>query len=190
MIKQKHPDDDQIVLVNAQNQVIGSADKLTAHRLGQQHRCISIQVFDQAGNWLLQQRADGKYHSPGLWSNTVCGHQRPNEDNETASHSRLQHEMGFDCDLYFLQNFSYQKHFPDIDITENEIDYLFIGFFQGVPAPNLIEVKDFWWISTRDLQNQINQKPADFTYWFREHIFPIILSNEALIKEWQLKISA
>ncbi|MFL1553551.1 NUDIX domain-containing protein, partial [Pseudomonas sp. D47] len=66
--------EDLLILVDLNNQQIGTAGKLRAHQEGLLHRAFSIFLFDRQSRVLLQQRADGKYHSPGLWSNTCCGH--------------------------------------------------------------------------------------------------------------------
>lgn len=166
----RHPDDDQLVLIDADNNVIGQMDKLRAHQEGRFHRCISIQIFHPDGRWLLQRRADGKYHSPGLWSNTVCGHQRPGEDNLDAAHRRLQHEMGFDCALDFVGTFEYAAEFPDVGLSEHEFDYVYTGTWDGEPAPNPTEVGDWRWVSRADLDAELRDYPEHFTYWFQHHV--------------------
>lgn len=71
-----HPEE-SLILVNEQNRKVGTGFKLDVHQRGLLHRAFSIFVFNQSGQLLLQQRAEGKYHSGGLWTNTCCGHPRP-----------------------------------------------------------------------------------------------------------------
>lgn len=174
----KHPDDDTLVLIDANNNVIGSMDKLQAHQEGRFHRCISIQIFDEAGRWLLQQRAPRKYHSPNLWSNTCCGHQRPDEDNLEAAHRRLQHEMGFDCDLKFIGTFEYSKEFPDIGLSEHEFDYVYIGILPSdrhhAVNPHPDEVQTYRWVTIDQLQAEVVQNRDGFTYWFYAHVIDFV----------------
>ncbi|PXX22045.1 isopentenyl-diphosphate delta-isomerase [Burkholderia pyrrocinia] len=69
--------EERLILVDADDRPVGVCEKMRAHREGLLHRAFSIFVFDSAGRLMLQQRAPGKYHSGGLWSNTYCGHPRP-----------------------------------------------------------------------------------------------------------------
>ncbi|HXI19583.1 MAG TPA: NUDIX domain-containing protein, partial [Gemmatimonadales bacterium] len=89
------PEEEQVVLVDRDNRPIGASGKLRAHREGWLHRAFSVFVFDERGHLLLQRRAAGKYHSGGRWSNTCCGHPRPDEDLRAAAERRLNEEMGF-----------------------------------------------------------------------------------------------
>jgi 8-oxo-dGTP pyrophosphatase MutT (NUDIX family) len=90
---------EQLILVDAEDRELGVGDKLQAHLTGTLHRAFSMFVFDNQKQLLIQKRALTKYHSGGLWSNTVCGHPRPGENTIDAAHRRLKEEMGFDCEL-------------------------------------------------------------------------------------------
>ncbi|MFZ9719311.1 MAG: isopentenyl-diphosphate Delta-isomerase, partial [Chitinophagaceae bacterium] len=74
-----------LILVNEQDEPIGTMEKMEAHRQGLLHRAFSVFLFDDEGNMLLQQRADEKYHSPGLWTNACCSHPMPGEDTLKAA---------------------------------------------------------------------------------------------------------
>src|SRR5258705_13636107 len=95
-------DNDTILLVDDADAPLGTAGKLDAHRRGLKHRAVSALVRDSRGRMLLQQRAAGKYHSAGLWTNACCSHPRPGEGNDKAVSRRLMEEMGVDCDLEAL----------------------------------------------------------------------------------------
>ncbi|HRV31587.1 MAG TPA: isopentenyl-diphosphate delta-isomerase, partial [Kiritimatiellia bacterium] len=91
---------EQVILVDEADREIGSMEKVAAHKNGgTRHRAFSVFVFDEQGRWLLQQRAAGKYHFAGLWTNACCSHPRPGETTEAAAHRRLVEELGFDCPL-------------------------------------------------------------------------------------------
>ena len=82
-------------LVDEAGNTIGTAEKLSAHQApGQLHRAFSVFLFDETGRLLLQQRALGKYHSPGVWSNTCCGHPYPGESPFAAAARRTYEELG------------------------------------------------------------------------------------------------
>lgn len=82
-------------LVDENGTTIGTAEKLAAHQApGQLHRAFSVFLFDEQGRLLLQRRALGKYHSPGVWSNTCCGHPYPGEAPFAAAARRTYEELG------------------------------------------------------------------------------------------------
>src|SRR5664280_1451968 len=85
---------DEVIIVDANDVPIGTAPKLDAHRKGLRHRAISVVIGDRDGRILLHQRAAGKYHSGGLWTNTCCSHPRPGEQASDTATRRLVEEMG------------------------------------------------------------------------------------------------
>ena len=85
---------EQVILVDERNNELGFMEKLDAHREGRLHRAISVFIFNENQELLLQKRADHKYHSGGLWTNTCCTHPRPGETTIEASNRRLFEEMG------------------------------------------------------------------------------------------------
>lgn len=158
---------EQLVLVDENDCEIGIEEKLKTHLEGRLHRAFSIFVFDNSQRLLLQKRAQTKYHSGGLWSNTCCGHPRPGESTIIAAHRRLREEMNFDCDLHKLFTFQYRAELEN-NLIENEVDHVFIGKFYGVPFPNAEEVQDWKWIDLIDLKNELEKHPEDYSYWLRK----------------------
>lgn len=156
----------QVVLVDRQNRKIGVEEKLVAHKKGLLHRAISIFIFNSKGELLLQQRAKNKYHSAGLWSNTVCSHPAPGESFAHAAHRRLEEEMGFDCKLKKLYCFIYQTEF-DNGLSENEYDCVFVGEFNGQPKPNPVEVAAYRWQNLDDLKQDILKHGDIYTFWLK-----------------------
>ncbi len=155
-----------IILVNEKDEEIGTGEKLEVHLKGLLHRCISIFIFNSKGEMLLQQRAKTKYHSGGLWTNAVCGHQDPGEGNEPAAHRCLQAEMGFDCPLKEIFTFTYQADL-DHGIREHEFDHVFLGVYDGEVLPNSEEADGFKWVSAEWLREDIQKNPDAYTYWFK-----------------------
>ena len=154
---------------------IGTADKLAVHRDGRLHRAVSVFVFDRAGRWLLQRRADGKYHSPGLWSNTACTHPRPGERPAEAARRRLEEEMGVHCPLRpaFVRRYHAALAGPE-PLVEHEMDHVFVGRYDGDPAPAPDEVGDWRWMDPDELADDLAARPERYTPWFR------LLRDEAL----------
>jgi len=156
---------EQVILVDAKDQPIGTMEKLQAHQQGKLHRCFSILIFNQAGEILLQQRAFGKYHTPGLWTNTCCSHQRPNEETLIAAHRRLVEEMGFDCVLHEVYEFVYKVPFEN-GLWEHEFDHVLIGRYDGKVSPNPEEVNAYRWVSMNELKQNMKDNPRHYTPWF------------------------
>ena len=155
-----------VVLVDQDDQKLGLMEKQQAHVAGLLHRAFSVFVFNSNGELMIQQRAASKYHSPTLWTNTCCSHPRDNETYEQAAHRRLQEEMGFDCDLEFKFSFIYKAHL-DNNLTEHELDHVFIGTFDEEPQLNPDEVMAYRWVDLMDLKKDIEKNPQNYTAWFK-----------------------
>jgi isopentenyl-diphosphate delta-isomerase len=158
--------EEQLVLVDGNDNAIGVAEKTKVHRDGSLHRAFSIFIFDSTGNLLLQKRAQTKYHSGNLWSNTCCGHPRPSELTKDAARRRLAEEMGFDCELEEIFSFIYHVKIDD-KLYEHEFDHVFRGRFDGEPIPNPDEVSDWKWVTVGELAKDIETMPQNFTYWLK-----------------------
>ncbi len=157
---------EKVIIVDKNNKRIGVEEKIKAHKEGKLHRAFSIFIFNSREELLMQQRAKTKYHSGGLWSNTVCSHPRPNETYLQATHRRLKEEMGFDCKLKKLFCFIYKTNL-DNGLIENEYDCVFIGKFDGRPKPNPKEVMDYDWIPLKRLKLDIIKNPNNYTIWLK-----------------------
>lgn len=165
----------EIILVDEQDEIVGKASKLDAHREGWLHRAFSVFIFNDHGEWLIHQRANDKYHSAGLWSNTCCSHPSVGEETIAAASRRLKEEMGLTCDLFPLYSFQYRIQF-DNQLIEHELDHVFVGQTNQVPTPNPLEVKDWRYVAPDDLLHEIHTSPESFTYWFRLCV-PVILDK-------------
>ncbi|WP_257667246.1 isopentenyl-diphosphate Delta-isomerase [Parapedobacter tibetensis] len=157
---------ENVILVNEQDQAVGTMEKLEAHRQGLLHRAISVFIFDNDKRLLLQQRALSKYHSAGLWTNTCCSHPVPSEEALAAAHRRLGEEMGLETPLTFAFTFLYRTPF-DNGLVEHELDHVFIGHTNKTPLINPEEVADYQWWRFEDLQDEIQSNPQAYTVWFR-----------------------
>lgn len=159
-------ENDQVILVDEQDNETGVMDKLSVHQTGLLHRAFSVFVFNSHAELLLQQRADGKYHSPGLWSNTCCSHPKPGEKTADACKRRLMEEMGISCELEFSFSFIYKFKFSN-GLTEHEFDHVYFGRTDGLPDLNKAEVKDWKYIGLSDLENDISLHPENYTAWLK-----------------------
>ena len=157
--------EDEVVLVDERDNVLGSLPKLQAHREGRLHRAISVFVFNSRGEMLLQRRASGKYHSGGLWTNACCSHPRPGEKPHQAAIRRLQEEMGVECALEYAFSFLYRAEL-DGGLTEHELDHVFVGEIDETPVPDPDEVSEWRWLSMEDVRAELEANPDSFTAWF------------------------
>ncbi len=158
--------EEEVILVTEKDVQIGMMPKMEAHQKAVLHRAFSVFVFNDKGALLLQQRALDKYHSPGLWTNTCCSHQRGGETNLEAGKRRLQEEMGFNCNLKELFWFVYKAPF-DNGLTEHELDHVMIGHYNENPVINKAEVAAFSWMTLEAVKNDIESKPHKYTAWFK-----------------------
>ena len=162
-----------VILVDENDNQIGTGEKLDVHQKGLLHRCFSICVFNQKGEMMLQQRDKNKYHSGGLWTNTCCRHPESDEDTEAAALRRLKEDLGFDCDLEEVFSFNYRAPL-DNGITEHEFDHTFFGFYDGEPTLNPEEAMNWKWMSLDNLQAELEKKPQEYTYWLKEMLPKVI----------------
>jgi isopentenyl-diphosphate delta-isomerase type 1 len=161
---------EQVILVDKNDNAIGVAEKLEAHRKALCHRAFSVFVVRFASEWevLLQQRAKEKYHSPSLWTNTCCSHPRPGEEVIEAAERRLEEEMGLILPLQQVGQFHYIAHF-DNGLTENEVDHVLVGKLTDEKIfPNPDEVQAYRWVTVTQLKMEIEANPEKFTPWLLE----------------------
>ncbi|MET9443819.1 isopentenyl-diphosphate Delta-isomerase [Streptomyces sp. NPDC006610] len=153
-------------LVDEDGRTIGTAEKLSAHRApGRLHRAFSVFLFDHHGRLLLQQRALGKYHSPGVWSNTCCGHPYPGEAPFAAAARRTHEELGVSPALLAeAGTVRYNHPDPASGLVEQEYNHLFVGLVQTAPGPDPQEVHDTAFVTAAELAERHARDP--FSAWF------------------------
>ncbi len=158
--------EEHVILVDEHDNQLGLMPKMEAHEKAVLHRAFSVFIFNSDGDLMLQQRAAHKYHSPLLWTNTCCSHQRDGESNIEAGKRRLVEEMGFSTELKEVFSFIYKAPF-DNGLTEHELDHVMVGYFDGVPEVNSEEVASFKWMSLEAIKEDIELHPNLYTAWFK-----------------------
>jgi isopentenyl-diphosphate delta-isomerase len=158
--------EEQVILVNEKDEQIGLMAKMEAHEKAVLHRAFSVFIFNSKNELMLQQRAAHKYHSPLLWTNTCCSHQRDGESNIQAGTRRLQEEMGFECDLKETTSFIYKAPF-DNGLTEHELDHIMVGYYENPPVINPGEVEAWKWMPLEAVKSDIKLQPSLYTAWFK-----------------------
>lgn len=157
---------EEVVLINPQDEVLGSMEKMEAHQNGLLHRAFSVFLFNDKGEMLLQKRAASKYHSPNQWTNAVCSHPRMDETYEDGAKRRLQEELGIEVDIEQKFHFLYKAEVGD-DLWEHELDHVFTGFYNGEFELNPEEVSEIRYILMEDLEQEMKTNPEYFTEWFK-----------------------
>lgn len=142
-------------------------DKLEAHLNNVPHLAVSIFIFDQ-NRLLVQQRAATKYHSAGRWANSVCTHPHWQESVEVCAGRRLNEELGWHVPLQKFAEVSYQAAVGEL--FENE----YVHCFHGIHNPenniqnfNPVEVGNVRWLTLEEIDQQIDDDPAQFSEWFK-----------------------
>ena len=157
---------EHVILVDINDQKIGLMEKIEAHEKALLHRAFSVFIFNKKGELMLQQRAASKYHSPLLWTNTCCSHQRDGESNVNAGRRRLQEEMGFVTDVKEVFSFIYKAPF-DNGLTEHEFDHVMIGRYNKEPNINKKEAENYKWMALENVKTDIKENPSIYTEWFK-----------------------
>lgn len=168
-------DRNNVVLVDRNDNPLGVMEKISAHQKGHLHRAFSIFVFNDNSEFLLQQRAEHKYHGAGLWSNTCCSHPQWGEAVDLSADERLKFEMGMECELKLIYSFIYHEEVEN-DLIEHELDYVFIGHSNENPIINEDEVQDYKWMSVSEILTDLESNPTKYTVWFRQ-AFPDLISK-------------
>lgn len=178
----------ELLIVDHEDQIIGYDEKLHAHREGLLHRAFSLFVYDpEKHQVLIQKRAEGKYHSGGLWTNTCCSHQYKDESWDQALSRCLMDELrlqvkveaevfehdpvdGLQGEGICLQAGVFH-YFSDYgEMKEHEIDHVFVSCFSGEDLakidPEPEEISELKWIGRAQLDDWLMKEPEAFTSWF------------------------
>lgn len=158
-----------IVLVDDAGAAIGTMPKQLVHN-GETplHRAFSAYLFDDAGRLLVTRRAEDKATFPGMWTNTVCGHPGPGEDDAAAIARRADFELGLRVsDLRpTLPGYRYRAEFRGV--VENEVCPVYLGRFTGDPAPDPTEVAEWELLDWAAFRRRQQSEGDSWSPWCRE----------------------
>jgi isopentenyl-diphosphate Delta-isomerase len=153
------------------NGTLSQVEKLEVHRRGLRHKAVSVFVM-RGREVLLQRRALGKYHTPGLWANTCCTHPRWGEDPILCAARRLREELGITgLALQRSGGIEYRAEVGNGLIEHEVVDvYSAPAPANLVPAPDPDEVMQTRWITLEALEAEIAAMPDKFTPWLRIYL--------------------
>lgn len=146
-------------------------DKLDVHLRGLRHKAVSVFVL-RGQSVLLQRRAFGKYHTPGLWANTCCTHPLWEEDSKDCAVRRLEEELGLTgLDPVFRHNLEYRADVGGGMVEHECVDVFCAQAPENLAVyPNPTEVMDVQWIQLNDLLKAIESHPERYTPWLRIYL--------------------
>lgn len=158
-----------IVLVDDDGRSIGTMPKpLVHHGETPLHRAFSAYLFDDAGRLLVTRRAVAKATFPGMWTNTVCGHPGPGEDDAAAIGRRARLELGLGVSGIrpALPGYRYRAQFRGV--VENEICPVYLGRFTGSPEPDDAEVAEWELLGWAGFRRRQETEGDAWSPWCRE----------------------
>ena len=158
--------EEKVILVDKNDLQLGLLSKMKAHRKGLLHRAFSVFIFNSSRSLLMQKRSKLKYHSPGLWTNTCCSHQREGESTIDAANRRLNEEMGLIVDMKEVFSFIYKANLEN-GLIEHEFDHVLVGYSDLNPKINTNEVEDWEWADLSFLEKDLARNPNLYTEWFK-----------------------
>ena len=158
--------EEKVILVDKNDLQLGLLSKMEAHRKGLLHRAFSVFIFNSSRFLLMQKRSKLKYHSPGLWTNTCCSHQRDGESTIDAANRRLNEEMGLVVDMKEVFSFIYKANLKN-GLIEHEFDHVLVGYTDLNPEINTNEVEDWDWVDLSYLERDLDENQKVYTEWFK-----------------------
>ncbi len=163
--------EEHVVLVNDNNEVLGTTPKATVHTKNTPlHRAFSSFIFNPKGQILLSQRSSLKKAWPLVWTNSCCGHPSLNEKNSDAVKRRVKQELGLEIDEVFEIIPNYRYRASREDIMENEICPVFIAFTNNQPVLNKEEVGSIKWMLWSEFVMEIQNNPNNWSPWCVEEV--------------------
>ncbi|MBV1926288.1 MAG: isopentenyl-diphosphate Delta-isomerase [Rhodobacteraceae bacterium] len=146
-------------------------EKLEAHQRGLKHKAVSV-FFLQGTEILLQRRAMGKYHTPGLWANTCCTHPNWGESASDCAVRRLKQELGIiGICPEFRHHLEYRAEVGNGLIEHEAVDVFLAHVRADLPiTPNPDEVMETRWLDYHDLLAEISRHPDRFTPWLKIYL--------------------
>lgn len=137
------------------------------------HAGFSVYVFNEAGKFLVTQRAHSKKVWPDVWTNSCCGHPLPDESRENAIARRLQYELGMTAKdvTVVLPNYTYKTP-PYKGIIEHEYCPVYFARATSDPVPNPDEVADFKWVSWQEYVSALeaDDEANVWSWWCKDQL--------------------
>lgn len=188
------PDRATVLLVDPDGTPRGESPKRAAHEPpGARHLAFSVFLFSPSGRLLLQRRAAGKYHFPGIWANSCCSHPAPGEELLRSAALRVREELGIApppaaadaaaadphrlvlaAPLVEAGCFEYRAVDPVSGLVEHEVDHVLVGRVERLgggpvedgppPAVDPAEIEATRWAGVEEVRGAGPE--AGYAPWF------------------------
>lgn len=155
-----------MILVDHDDMEVDRVDRDLAHRQGLLHRAVSVFIFNDRDELLLQRRAPTKNGFAGKWANTCCTHPRPGETVVAAGERRLHEEMGLAVSLEHVGTFVYRAEDQHSGYVEHELDHVLVGRTDATPSPDPHEADDYRWVALDELRTVVSGQ--EYAPWLRQ----------------------
>ncbi|WP_314097667.1 isopentenyl-diphosphate Delta-isomerase [Microbacterium foliorum] len=163
---------DEVTLLSPDGVAIGVLAKDAVHTTDTPlHLAFSCYVLDHEGRLLVTRRALSKRTWPGVWTNSFCGHPRPDEVMTDAVRRRALDELGLRITDISLALPDYRYRAVDASgIVENEICPVHVAIADGALSPDPDEVAEWAWVDPADFARSVDGAPFAFSPWLTEQL--------------------
>lgn len=152
-----------VVVVNEQDEVIGTMPKSEAHKNGILHRIAVVYVENNKGEILIQNRADG------YLDHSSAGHVDPGESYLEAAKRELGEELGIkNIELKLIGHSSTWEE----KYLEGKVSHVF-DIFSCIAEPGELqvdEVKSVYWADPKKILEEMKKDKSKFCGGFIESL--------------------
>lgn len=163
---------EEVVLLDEHGNATGTAPKAEVHHEETPlHLAFSCYVFDEAGRFLMTQRAVHKATFGGVWTNSCCGHPAPGEPIEDAVRRRVGQELGLTLDdlVLVLPRFRYRAVMGN-GVTENEMCPVFVATSKDPVRTDPEEVESHEWVDWPSFRRGVLDGSREISQWCLEQV--------------------
>lgn len=150
--------DNYLIIVDDDNNVIGTAPFVEVHTKGIRHRAIEVFVFNSNGDMLIQRRGANITY-PLLFTSSAGGHVEDGSDYETTAKAEMQEELGLgDLPLEYINTI--------YDEEQKEFIAVYKTVFDGMPDYDKEELDRVEWMTMDEVAMMTSRFPYLFTGTF------------------------
>ena len=160
-------DQEKILIVNENDEVVGSAPRKQAQQQGLWHRIVCTYIINSKGEIYMQKRGPQIDLYPDTWDHSSAGHVDANEDVAMATRRELFEELGIKAKK-LVQIAYYKQQSQYKDRTLNRYWYLYEYHYDGIIKLQKSEISEGKFASVSWLKKDLEQNPGAYTDGFKE----------------------
>lgn len=164
-----------VVVVNKKDEVIGTISRAEAHKNGTPHRIAVIYVENSKGEILVQVRMTGRL------DHSSAGHVDPGEEYIDTARRELKEELGMDnVEINLVGHGVSEENVSGVDGHRVHV----MQIFSCIGEPGELqkeEVRDVYWANPKEVLREMTENPTDmkFSGGFRVSL-PIYSAKKSL----------